>query len=280
MKKLSKRQQARYFRAAVQAAFFLLFPSVFAAAFGGVKEIFLHIYGREPIAFSAFLAALAALCLYTAVFGRFFCGYGCAFGTLGDAIYGISSWAQKKWKKHLPQLPEKAACRLRYLKYAVLLAIVLSCALGKYDWLMKGRNPWDVFSMAVSGNLRLQGYGMAVGILLAILCFMAFGERFFCRFLCPMGAVFSLLPVLPSSLYRRDRENCIPGCRACKMNCPARLDIDGDSRTSGECFQCGRCAKICPKGNIRRGAWETKRRDILLLLIKIAVLAIICWRLF
>ena len=68
-----------------------------------------------------------------------------------------------------------------------------------------------------------------------------------------MGAVFSLMPVLPFSVIKRNRENCIPNCKACNLVCPANLEIpsdkEGDNATSGECFSCGKCIGKCPKQN-------------------------------
>lgn len=53
------------------------------------------------------------------------------------------------------------------------------------------------FSMLHAGNFKLGGYIVGLVLLVLILVGMAFQERFFCRVLCPMGAVFSMLPVLP-----------------------------------------------------------------------------------
>ena len=61
----------------------------------------------------------------------------------------------------------------------------------------RGTSPWDVFSMLHAGNFRLSSYTPGIVLLVLILVGMFFEERFFCRFLCPMGAVFSLLPILP-----------------------------------------------------------------------------------
>ena len=51
--------------------------------FSGIKSVLTQIGAGNPIAWSSFLTVLLALCAYTIVFGRFFCGYACAFGTAG-----------------------------------------------------------------------------------------------------------------------------------------------------------------------------------------------------
>ena len=99
---------------------------------------------------------------------------------------------------------------LSLIKYAVRLLILFLCFGGTYVKL-KGSSPWDVFSMLHAGNFALEGYFAGVVLLILILCGMCVQERFFCRILCPMGAIFSLLPVLPYFALRRERENCISG---------------------------------------------------------------------
>ena len=124
-------------------------------------------------------------------------------------------------------------------------------------WKSAGNQPWDVFSMIHAGNFRLGGYVIGLVILILLMVGMCVQERFFCRFFCPMGAVFSLMPVLPFSVIKRNRENCIPNCKACNLVCPANLEIpsdkEGDNATSGECFSCGKCIGKCPKQNTHNG---------------------------
>lgn len=238
----------------VRIIFFFLFPAIFATAFSGVKYIFLQIGAGKSIEMNAFLLTLIAVSLFTMLFGRFFCGFACAFGSYGDFIYFLSSTIRKKRKKKPFQLPEKVSDRLRYLKYLILIAIVLICLIGNANAIAVN-SPWTVFSRIQTGKLPSLGYGLL--LLLLITIGMVFERRFFCRFLCPMGAVFALIPVLPVSAVKRDRESCIPGCRACKIKCPARLDIaessKGDSSSMGECFSCGKCMELCPKNNIHTG---------------------------
>ena len=106
-------------------------------------------------------------------------------------------------------------------------------------------------------QLKMADSLIGTGLFLLVTAGMALEPRFFCRFLCPMGAVFSLMPVLPFSVIKRNRENCIPNCKACNLVCPANLEIpsdkEGDNATSGECFSCGKCIGKCPKQNTHNG---------------------------
>lgn len=252
---MKKRQiKTRLVRAAIQLIFFVLAPSLFSTAFAGIKSIFLAIGNGEPVEWNSFLQVTGALLLLTCIFGRHFCGYACAFGTLGDAVYEGASVIRKKIfrKKKKLGYSEKTVIWLQKVKYILLTGILLSCVTGSYPR-FRGTSPWDVFSMLTSGRLPGAEYRIGVIILVLILIGMGTQERFFCQFLCPMGAVFAIMPVLPGALFKRKRENCPKKCGLCKTRCPAHLDIDGDTERSGECICCHTCTTVCPRGNIHTG---------------------------
>lgn len=240
----------RRIRAAIQLVFFLLAPAVYTSCFSGIKAIATAIGAGEPFAYDTFFTTLVVICLYTIVFGRFFCGYACAFGGLGDAIYALSQLVQRKIRKKLPQIPEKAVRVMQKVKYLILIAIIILCAAGIYGNL-PGWSPWDVFSMLTALKGIPAAYAIGAVLLALIVIGMAVKERFFCQFLCPMGAVFALLPVVGS--YRRNRPNCLPRCSACAKNCPVCVETDEGSLRMGECISCGKCSDICPKRNIQYG---------------------------
>lgn len=272
-----KKQLNMYVRLAIQILFFLLFPSTFTSAFNGVKYIFTQIGLGSSVALNSFLAVLIALCVYTIVFGRFFCGYACAFGTMGDLLHKLYLFICKKMKKKTFKLNDKLSKVLSYLKYVVLLFIVIMYFLV-YSSYLQGKSPWDVFSMIVSFNFRFDGYTFGIIALAVIMVGMFFIKRFFCRFLCPMGAVFSLLPSLPFTAVTRKRENCIKGCKACKNICPANIDIPerGKWNVSGECFQCGECISVCPKQNA--GVSEKVRgNEIWYVLLRAVILLVVLY---
>ena len=89
-----KRDIRRLARQIIQIIFFLWMPALYTSAFSGVRYVIEQIRAGKPIEQNAFLVMLIALCGLTILFGRFFCGYACAFGTLGDGMYALSQWVQ------------------------------------------------------------------------------------------------------------------------------------------------------------------------------------------
>jgi polyferredoxin len=106
---------------------------------------------------------------------------------------------------------------------------------------------------------------------------MVFVERFFCLFLCPMGAVFALLPLFPPLIFNRKKEACIPGCAQCTKTCPAAISLGEPHSKYGDCFQCGKCAVKCPKGNVRPGVRALEGTEIWLVALKSALLFALCY---
>ena len=244
-----QRRRTAMVRTAVQVAFFLFAPSVFSSAFAGIKEVLTAFGSGAVLVWSGFIAMLVLTLGFTIVFGRFFCGYACAFGALGDWVYALSGFLQKKLNRKLPRIPVNIQRYLQYAKYGILLLILVLCVLGKQE-IVNASSPWTVFSLLRSGRGIPAGYAVAVALLFIILVGMVFQERFFCQFLCPMGAVFSLMPVLPFVGQMKRGENCISNCAACKRMCPVSLKLEDNSLRSGECITCGRCVNTCPRKNI------------------------------
>lgn len=249
-KKSRKIKQQNVVRRALQVICFIVIPSLFSEAFAGVKGIFLAVGQGNVIEYNDFLRTFMVLAVATILFGRYFCGYACAFGAVGDFIYGIKIWSQKKGKIRFPRLPEKLYPWGQKIRFVNLIFILSVCIMGKSTWI-SGNSPWEVFSRMRALDFHITSYGIGGSICLGMIVIgMFLEERFFCQFLCPLGAIFSMLPILPWCTMKRNSKECIPGCGACKKQCPVHHQADGVSLHSNECIQCGKCRLICPKGNI------------------------------
>ncbi|MEQ2637668.1 4Fe-4S binding protein [Paratractidigestivibacter faecalis] len=238
----------RLCRRGIQLVCFLAFPSVFSASFNGVKYVFTQMGAHEPIELTAFVSLLLCVLAFTCLFGRFFCGYCCSFGTLGDVVYALAAPLRRALGLEHKRMPERARGVLWLVKYLVLAAVCVACLLGTWPE-VSGLSPWVAF--AGIDALNVDGIAAGSFVLLALVVVgMALEERFFCQFLCPMGAVFSLLPVLPASVLTRDRALCAKGCNRCQDACPVGIHPQRHDLPSGECIACGRCADGCPVQNV------------------------------
>lgn len=278
-KSITKKQIRKYhtiLRRMIQILFFFLYPSLFTAAFSGVKYIFTQLGAGAAVGWTSFIAVLVSLCVYTIVFGRFFCGYACAFGSFGDLLHGIYRAVCRKLKKKPLKLSRYHSKSLASVKYYLLAVITGACFFDFYGKLRY--SPWDVFSMVTALKPKWQGYILGWILLLILMLGMTVKERFFCRFICPMGAVFSLLPVLPFFSLHRDREHCRKGCRACTACCPSDVELPdrGSIEVCGDCFQCGRCTDTCPGANIQTGIPDLKGNELYFTVLRAAVLIALC----
>lgn len=176
----------------VQIVFLFLFPEIFSTAFSGAKYIATRLGEGKYIEINSFVITLILMCILTIIFGRFFCTNLCAYGSSQDILNLIS---RPVFIKKRPRIPSSVVKVLNNLKYIVLIVVLVLCFTGGWQK-TAGMSPWDVFSMITAGNFRIRGYrtGLIILIFIAAACFME--PRFFCRFLCPMGAVYSLLPTI------------------------------------------------------------------------------------
>lgn len=175
--------------------------------------------------------------------GRAVCGFLCPFGLIQELLNKIPSP-----KFSLPR-------RLTYAKYFLLIIFVLIlpvafefgepafceyiCPAGTLEAGLPLIATHEEFR-AVLGNL----FALKISILLAVIIGCVVVHRFFCRVMCPLGAIYGLLNKY--SFYRINfaSDKCI-GCGRCKKICPLDLDPTKDCN-SVECVRCGLCKKICP----------------------------------
>lgn len=274
VQKIKNKKMQKLLRRFIQLLFFCFLPSAYSTAFQGVKYLVGQIGNGKSIQLNSFVEVLILLCVYTIVFDRFFCGYACAFGATSDFLYAFGQWLLKKMKKKKKHQSD-ALNILQYVKYIILATIIGLCFFGVYQTI-SCYSPWEAFSLLRSMHFEFKKTWIGWIFLFVIMMGMLVRERFFCHFLCPMGAFFSMLPILPWFRVKREKENCLKGCRACRMNCPGQADIpDAESYLSeGECFMCLKCVENCPKENISTGKnkGELKGNEVWFILFRAGIL--------
>jgi len=108
----------------------------------------------------------------------------------------------------------------------------------------------------LSANEGLRGlagwlFSWKMSVLLAVAVLSVLIYRPFCRYLCPLGAIYGFFNRI--SLYRIsvDPQLCTH-CGRCTRQCPMQVPIPYDGN-GPECIRCGECAAVCPEGAIRIG---------------------------
>lgn len=240
-------------RLLIQIIFFIFLPSLYIDTFAGIKQIYLALI-RQNIAFTQLIPQLVEVVViipFTIIIGRFFCGWMCAYGAFGDFIYKIS----RKVFKIKFEVNENIDKVFKYLKY-ILLAFLIFAICTFNITAFSIFNPWDVFGIVDSvgkvPDFSYAAVNLTVGFILFILIAIAsmFIERFFCRYLCPLGAVFAIISKLKIAKIQKLRTKC-GDCRICTNNCAMEIPLyKYDVIKSGECINCMQCITACPRKNI------------------------------
>ncbi len=198
----------------------------------------------------AFYAA-GFLMFIGALMGRFVCGWLCPFGLIQDLLYKI------------PFLRKintfKGDKLLRKLKYVILLVFVILLPMFLVDVLGQGLPYFCKFicpAGTLEGGILLVLFNesmrgalgwlyawksvlLAVTILLSVVIY-----RPFCKYICPLGAVYSVFNPIAVFRYRIDKEKCT-GCGACARVCKMQVD-PAKNVNHAECIRCGACKDACP----------------------------------
>ena len=159
------------------------------------------------------------------LFGRIFCGFLCPFGALQDFIEQI---VPKRFQRSLPQRAHEVGLKS---KYGVLAIIVVPALAGSDTSLYQYFEPFGtVFSLTPSLLL----WSIAGSILIA----SAVVPRFYCRYMCPLGAALAIGSVI--SLKRIRRVEQCNHCKVCEQKCPTGA-IRGPTIDFKECVRCNVC---------------------------------------
>ena len=193
------------------------------------------------------------LLLYGLLFGRWICGFLCPFGLIQDLLHKIKT----------PKLGRGRVTRvLSCFKYVLLgfLVVLVPLALAGVDFPLpafcKYVCPAGTLEGAVGllANLKNESMlGMLGGLftwkfllLVFFLVGAVFVYRFFCRFFCPLGAIYGLFNKISFVGVKLDKDGCVD-CGRCAATCKMDIRCVGDR----ECIQCGECIGVCPTGAIQ-----------------------------
>ena len=191
------------------------------------------------------LYILGTLILLGIFLGRIICGFLCPFGFIQEIIDKIP----------LPKIGKSAVTGLlSYLKYVILLVLVIIIPIkdnvpGFCKYICPaGTSEAGIPLVMLDERLRTHiGWLFSWKVFILIICMVlcAICYRAFCRFFCPLGAIYSLFNPIVFFGIRADRSKCT-GCNTCIRFCKMDVRAVGDH----ECIQCGECRSVCPEDAI------------------------------
>jgi len=202
--------------------------------------------GSIPAIHPAAMFLLGAFLTASILFRKTFCSWLCPVGTVSERLWK----AGRRFCGSNFLLPGWADLALRIPKYALLAAFLFVTAampanaiaafLGSPYGLINDVKLLDLF----------RRMGATTAIVLSIIAVLSvFIKNFWCRFLCPYGALMGLGSLFSPVWVRRNPEACIE-CGKCRRACPSNLPVDTKLAIhSAECTGCLECVSACPSEN-------------------------------
>lgn len=221
------------------------------------------VIGSSNFRFAFYIAGF--LMFIGALVGRFVCGWLCPFGLIQDLLHKIP------FPKKIKNFPGDKF--LRKLKYVILIVFVILLPMFLVDLLgqgapyfcklicpvgtLEGGIPLVLLNKALRGALGwLYTWKLAILIVTLLLSIVVY--RPFCKYICPLGAIYSVFQPISVFRYRVDAQKCV-GCGKCKNVCEMGCDPVKNAN-SLECIRCGKCKSACPTGAITSGFCSGKQK--------------------
>ncbi len=193
-----------------------------------------------------------------ALVGRFVCGWLCPFGLIQDLLHKIP------FPKKLRTF--RGDKLLRKLKYVILVVFVILLPMFLVDVMGQGAPyfcklicPVGTLEGGIPLALMNKSMHSVLGwlyawknvLLVATILLSIIIYRPFCKYICPLGAIYSVFNPISVFKYRVDESKCV-SCGACSKSCKMGVD-PVQNGNHPECIRCGLCKKVCPTGAISSG---------------------------
>jgi len=210
---------------------------------GLMNAKYLLVTGHVPAIHPAAMYLFIGFLLMSILLKKAFCSWLCPVGTVSENLWKLG----EKFFKGNSRLPKWVDLPLRSLKYVLLalfVAVIGAMSADALDGFMQ--TPYGlVVDVKMLNFFRDMSLTAAV-VMAALVVMSMLMKNFWCRYLCPYGALLGIASLVSPTRIRRDKEACID-CGKCARACPAHLRVDElvQIRTV-ECTACMACVASCP----------------------------------
>jgi len=194
----------------------------------------------HPAAFVMFVAVLAVSLLLK----KGFCGWICPIGTLSQYFW----MAGRRLFNRNFRMANYADTALRSLKYILmaLFLLLIGVAMKPNMMVLFFMTDYYVTADVMTMNVFTEMTTLTMWVLIFLGVFSLFYKNFWCRYLCPYGALLGILSRFGPVKITRNEGKCIH-CRSCTRACPSLVDVEQrEVVNSPECFGCLTCVSSCP----------------------------------
>ncbi|MFA6979912.1 MAG: 4Fe-4S binding protein [Ignavibacteriaceae bacterium] len=194
----------------------------------------------HPAGFFIFVGIVAV----SFVFGKSFCSWFCPVGFLSELI---GDFGEKLFGRKI-SVPKILDYPLRSLKYLILAFFAYSIFMGMDALTLKFflDSPYNIVA-----DMKLYYFFVDITrfsiIVLSVLFLLSIVIRnFWCRYLCPYGALLGIFSLLSPNKIKRNNSSCVD-CGLCAKACPSAIKVDKVKIViSDECTTCMNCVDACP----------------------------------
>jgi len=182
---------------------------------------------------------------------RGFCSWACPIGAVSEYAYLLGRRLSGR-NFALPGFLDVPLRALKYMLLGMFLYVITTMSAESLDMFIHG--PYNRIA-DVKMYLFFADISSTAAAIIAVLFILSMMvKNFWCRYLCPYGAMLGIVSYISPAAITRDEAKCI-GCGACARACPNRIAVNKKRRVnSPECMACYGCADVCPKA----GALEMK----------------------
>lgn len=193
------------------------------------------------------LLIFGAILIISFLFKRSFCSWVCPFGLLSEKLADLG----RKIARRNFKLPRWADWLLRSVKYILLgfFAYVICCRMDLPDLQVFLESPFNQTADVRLLQFFLHPSSTTIVVLATLAMLSIFVRHFWCRYLCPYGALTALAGLVSPTHIMRNIPSCID-CGKCAKSCPASLPVNRLLTVrSDECSLCLECVESCPISN-------------------------------